>query len=462
MNGVGLCMGCMREWQGSGACVTCGFNERKYPASPLYLPLRTVLAERYLLGKVLGQGGFGITYLGLDVRQRQCVKLAIKEFLPLDVASRVPNSQSVTPHTENYREYFQYGLGRFMDEVRALQRFNRHPGIVSVVDAFYENGTAYMAMQYLEGETFKQYLERKGGRITVDTALRIMLPVADALRAVNELGMLHRDISPDNIYLTNSQQVKILDFGAARYAFKDRSKSMSIIYKPGYAPEEQYRSKGNHGPWTDVYAVCATFYRAISGQPPPESLNRLESDTLIPPSRLGVMIPPAVESALLRGLAVKAKDRLQNMDELKAALLAGPITYGDRTPSRKGDRVQEAWKIGENRAGQVQQTPYVHHIHQVPRVHQAHQANQSPESHQSDNQSNPFPPKHHLRPIICRNCQTSNQLHTASVQPQPQSSPRCQQCGHLLVKPQTPAWVWVLLGTIAFFYLLSLIGSSDY
>jgi hypothetical protein len=179
-------------------------------------------------------------------------------------------------------------------------------------------------MDYVDGITLRHYLDQQpGGRISVADALKLLMPVMDALRAVHKAGLLHRDLAPDNIYLTEDGRIKLLDFGAARFAASEHSKSLSIILKPGYAPEEQYRARGKQGPWTDVYGLAATCYRAITGAVPPEALDRLDNDDLVPPSRLGIAITPGQEATLLQALAVKAGQRFQSMAELQQAWRAG-------------------------------------------------------------------------------------------------------------------------------------------
>lgn len=313
-----LCMGCMGDRGAGSVCPACSHVEGRGPDTPLYLPPRTLLREQYLIGRVLGHGGFGVTYLGWDLNLN--LKLAIKEYLPSDLATRSTSSPTVTPYSGESKQYFEYGLGKFLDEGRALARFQNHPGVVSVLNFFRDNGTGYLVMSFVEGMTFKEYLERSGGRVPYTTALPILTAVMDALRAVHEAGMLHRDISPDNIFITDQRQVKLLDFGAARNSVGEQSKSLSVILKPGYAPEEQYRTKGKQGAWTDVYALGATFYRALTGEVPPESLDRLERDELVPPSQLGIPLPAAAEAALLKALSVRATQRYQNMRELQDAL----------------------------------------------------------------------------------------------------------------------------------------------
>lgn len=310
-------------------CPNCGWVEGTMPESPQHLTPGTLLQDKYLVGRVLGQGGFGITYLGWDTQLD--MKLAIKEYMPRDFATRNTGQPQITFFTGNVKYLYDNGLHKFLEEAKILAKYNNQPGIVSVRDFFKENGTAYLVMYYLDGIDLKKYLEQVGGRLSFDQALRILTPVLEALATVHKDGILHRDISPDNIYITTDREVKLLDFGAARHAMNDSNKSLSVILKPGYAPEEQYRSKGKQGPWTDIYATAATFYRLITGIVPPESLDRLEHDTLIPPSQLGVAIPPFAEAALLKALALKAQDRFQNMLAFQRALNS-PNLDGKTTP----------------------------------------------------------------------------------------------------------------------------------
>ena len=298
-------------------CPHCGWQPGQDNPPPA-LPLGRVLDGRYRIGRVLGHGGFGITYLAWDDNLH--LRLAIKEYFPRDSAGRGPDGISLAVYSGPAGEQFAYGLDRFLEEARTLAHFDQHPGIVTVKNFFRANGTGYCVMDYVEGVTLRQYLEQQpGGRIGVADALKLLMPVMDALRAVHKAGLLHRDLAPDNIYLTADGRIKLLDFGAARYAASEHSKSLSIILKPGYAPEEQYRSKGKQGPWTDVYGLAATFYRAITGSVPPEALDRTEEDELLPPSKLGIAIQPHQEAVLLKALAIKAPLRYQSIHEFQQA-----------------------------------------------------------------------------------------------------------------------------------------------
>jgi serine/threonine protein kinase len=318
----------MAARQGASRCPDCGFVEGTLPQSPVHLPPRTVLRDQYVLGRVLGHGGFGIAYLGWDSHLE--MKVAVKEFLPTDYATRGAQASQVTPYSGESRDHFEYGLTRFLDEGRAVARFNDHPGIVPVLNFFRDNGTGYLVMQYVPGMSFKEYLALRGGRIPFDEAVSIIMPVMDTLREVHQTGMLHRDISPDNIYISTTKRVKLLDFGAARLALGDRSKSLSVILKAGYAPFEQYQTRGRQGAWTDVYALAATLYRALTGATPPEAPARIAGEPLSPPSALGVAMPADAEAVLLRALAVDAEDRYQEIGEFQQALLQ---QAGSRVPS---------------------------------------------------------------------------------------------------------------------------------
>jgi len=313
-----LCMGCMEHKGSDLVCPACGFKEGTEPDSPLHLRPRTELHGQYLVGKVLGHGGFGITYLGWDLNLER--KIAIKEYLPSGVAVRTGINSEVIPFSGETRKDFEYGLERYLDEARTVARFQMHPSVVSVLNFFRANGTAYLVMEYLEGATFERYLESNGGKTNIDTVMTVMIPVLEALSSVHSQGILHRDISPDNVYITRKWQVKVLDFGAARYALGQKSRNLSVILKEGYAPVEQYHSKGNQGPWTDAYACAATIYRALTGKIPPSSLDRMQADDMEPPSALGIELSDVQERAILKALAVHPDKRFKTMQEFKDAL----------------------------------------------------------------------------------------------------------------------------------------------
>lgn len=313
-----LCMGCMNDRGGAAVCQVCGFREGKPKQVAMQLPLRTILNDQYLIGRALGAGGFAITYLAWDTRLAR--RVAIKEYMPTSLASRDRDRSLVVPHEGVSGDDFGFGLERFLEEARLVAQFQNHPGIISVVNYFPANGTAYLVMEYLEGQTLLEYMQERGGRIEFQKALALMTPVMDALRELHRANVLHRDISPDNIYITTTGQVKLLDFGAARQALRDRNQGLSVVLKVAYAPEEQFRTMGNQGPWTDVYAVGATLYHLITGQTPPTSIDRLADDRIVPPRQLGVDMTQDQESALMTALSVTQSRRYPTVQDFQAAI----------------------------------------------------------------------------------------------------------------------------------------------
>ncbi len=278
MNGKNLCYNCFQEkHQLDGPCPYCGFdlaeNQEKFPMA---LKAGTVLNSRYTVGRVLGQGGFGITYVAWD--EKLAARVAVKEYMPGELAARM-DGRTLTVMTAAKRDDFAYGQERFQEEARILAKFMGQPNIAGVTDYFDENQTSYFVMDYIEGISFKTYIANAGGKVSVQEALDVMIPVLRALTAVHAEGFIHRDVTPDNIYITKDGNVKLLDFGSARYSIGDKSKSLDVILKVGYAPKEQYIRRGRQGPYTDVYSCAACLYAAITGYLPPESLERLDHDT---------------------------------------------------------------------------------------------------------------------------------------------------------------------------------------
>ncbi|MDO5603177.1 MAG: protein kinase, partial [Oscillospiraceae bacterium] len=251
-------------------------------------------------------------------------------YYPNGAAFREKNGSYKVYTGASDQEEFQKGRNRFLAEARTLAKFQGFPGIVEVRDFFEENDTAYIVMEYLSGITLKSYLKKKG-RLSVEETLSMMQPLIVALQEVHKKGVIHRDISPDNIMLLWDGRRKLLDFGGAREMSPEGGRSLSILLKPGYAPEEQYRSRGKQGSWTDVYGLCATIYRCITGEVPLEALERCQEDHLEKPHDLGVKISRQEEAALMRGMAVYAEERFQTMEELERALYYGEWTDRQET-----------------------------------------------------------------------------------------------------------------------------------
>lgn len=272
------------------------------------------LNNRYEIIRTIGRGGFGITYAAKDTELDENV--VIKEYFPQSSASRL--SDGTVSHSED--TLFEKGKMRFLDEARILANVFEVDGVVKILGFFEENSTAYMVMEFVKGVTLRAYLERGGEEIGFRDALEKLLPVMNSLEAVHEKGLIHRDINPDNIMVQEDGSLKLLDFGSARQFFfeEERQKTMSILVKNGYAPPEQYDSHGNHGPWVDVYSLCATLYEMITGCVPQDASSRIIKDSLYPPSSFGTDITPEDEELLMnRGLAVKTADRFKTVKEMK-------------------------------------------------------------------------------------------------------------------------------------------------
>lgn len=349
-----LCMGCMQEYDDRfDLCPYCGYVFNSPPEQGYHITPGSILNNRFIVGKVLGFGGFGVTYIGWDYMIGR--KVAIKEYLPSEFATRMPAQEKVTVYSGDREKGFREGLEKMMNEARRLARFDAVPGIVQIYDCFEANGTSYIVMEYLEGMTLKQYLEQYG-EMPVEQALPVVLQIASAMDVVHRAGILHRDIAPDNVYILNPDEpdrlrVKLLDFGAARYATTKHSKSLSVIIKQGYAPEEQYSSRGDQGPWSDVYALAATFYKMITGITPEDAMERGSHDEVKRPSKLGVDIPKAMETALMNAMNVKAQDRTGSMKEFMEELTDGEVEERAVTKIHKDAVKIPRWLLGLGGAG---------------------------------------------------------------------------------------------------------------
>ena len=268
--------------------------------------------------RVLGHGGFGLTYLGWNLRLD--IPVAIKEYLPSDLAVR-EQDLSVVPKASSDASDFRWGLDRFVDEARTLARF-QHPNIVRVHHFFEAHGTAYIAMEYAEGETLSDRLARRG-TLREAELLGLVLPLLDGLAVVHEANVLHRDIKPGNIIIRDADGSPVLlDFGSARQAIGAKSRSMTSVVTPGYAPIEQYSTRGEQGPWTDLYALGGVCYRALTGQVPADATDRVRRDPLVPIGQLcGGRVSEGLLAAVDWALQVDEGDRPQSVEAWRGALV---------------------------------------------------------------------------------------------------------------------------------------------
>lgn len=313
------CLNCMKTYgDGFDICPHCGFIRGTLPEEAYHLHPGMMLANRYVMGTVLGFGGFGISYRAWDTKLEKMV--AIKEYYPNGIVNRMPGEKEVIIFSGNREKEFVNGKKRFLDEARNMARFSTHPNIVHVFDFFEENHTAYIVMEFLDGISFKQYIREHNGQVDIDRAVDVVMSVLEALKAIHKARIVHRDISPDNIFICRGGTIKLIDFGAARFSSGEEEKTLSIVLKPGYAPPEQYRSRSRQGPWTDIYAVGGVLYRAITGRMPDESVNRKVKDELKEPKEWRPEIPDYLNVAIMRAMAVDQELRFKTVEEFGDAL----------------------------------------------------------------------------------------------------------------------------------------------
>ncbi len=322
VNGRERCVGCMKPLTAEGRCVYCGLQQDKYRPIPRCLRPGMCLRDRYILGRVLGEGSFGISYIAWDCLLDTVV--AIKEYFPASLVSRHISEEDEDTNVYIYEKResrkYQESLKKYLGEAKSLSAYYDLDGIVSVRDFFYANNTAYIVMGYVDGISVKEYVE-KNGPIEGEKFLRMLEPVIQSLAKVHQTGVLHRDISPDNMLLTRDEKLVLIDFGAARKENINMTRSMTVVFKRGFSPEEQYRTRGQQGAWTDVYALCATAYYALTGKAPDESIQRvLEDDMPSLTEMTDVDLPMRQKRAFMKGMTVDFHHRYQTMDELYQGL----------------------------------------------------------------------------------------------------------------------------------------------
>lgn len=341
INGKQLCENCFEEISGD-KCGSCGYVSSDSALDKSLLTAGSILSNRYVIGRVIGKGGFGTTYLAYDALV--CRKIAIKEYFPYGIAQRTSENADVSVLSEDNAQAFELGAEKFYNEAKLVSRFNGNPNIVGVYDCFYENNTVYMAMEYLSGRTLKEYI-RENGVLSVAQALYVAKIVTGALVVAHSASILHRDISPDNIIVCDDGNIKLIDFGAARQVVAEHSQSFSVILKPGFAPPEQYSKKGNQGAWTDVYSVGTTLYYMLTGDIPEDPSARFDHDDTFKENNFNV--DSALWEIITKATKLKAEDRYQDAYELRKALdlipvAAEPLIVQDEAQVENGELPSKA------------------------------------------------------------------------------------------------------------------------
>jgi len=309
------CSNCFEQYDREyEICPYCGFIEGYPAAEPFYLNPGVILHGRYIVGMVVGYGGFGITYKAWDKRLQNVV--AIKEYFPSGIVNRTPGKMNVAVYAKKRENEFNAGFERFIDEARNMAKFSSR-NIVQVNEYFEENQTAYIVMEFLDGVKLSEYLKTRSLRI--DEALSITQDVCEALKTIHAARIIHRDVSPENVIICKDGRVVLIDFGAARLSLEEDT-LRTVIVKPGYAPPEQYEKVSKQGPWTDIYAVGASLYHMLTGIKPDESTNRKAGDALVPPAAINPAIPENISNTVMKSMALDYHFRFRTVDEFEKGI----------------------------------------------------------------------------------------------------------------------------------------------
>ncbi len=316
------CRNCFGSHEESEKCPYCGYREAQTTRDVFCLELGTRVADRYIIGQVLGMGGFGITYKAWD--EQLDIVVAVKEYFPSGLVNRSRGIPDILLVAAKRREEYEAGMRRFLEEARNVVKFSKHKNIVNIYDYFEANNTAYIVMEYLEGQTLSDKLQEKKTALPLAECMMIAAAMCEALTAIHAEHILHRDISPDNIMLCKNGTVKLFDFGAARFsAVPEEDTSIAVVVKPGFAPPEQYDKVHRQDERTDLYALGATIYYALTGQKPDESTNRSIEDIVVAPELINPAIPHNISNIILRSMAVEAEYRFSAAKEFAEALVSG-------------------------------------------------------------------------------------------------------------------------------------------
>lgn len=346
-----ICLRCMRMSDEPEICPHCGREKTGQRTWSKALAPGTVLNNKILIGNILGKGGYGITYIGYDMLLEY--RVAVKEFFPDEMVDRAEDEKTVLVLDEVNGEEYQKETAAYLREARILAEFSKFPGIVAIKDLFYENNTGYLIMEYLENGNLRKYIDANNGWLGVDVTMNLMEPVINILGKLHKSGLIHRDISPDNIMMDEDGSVKLIDFGGSRKL--GMANQQVFLGKWGYAPIEQMLSKiSEQGPWSDIYSICATLYCMITGDVPQSSYERNEKDELIDIANYTITIDKKIAKAIMKGLSMDAKDRQQSIEELYHDLygrypdekVAAPQTNSEEKPIILRDGVGRIW-MGE-------------------------------------------------------------------------------------------------------------------
>ena len=371
------CPNCFEPGYRGGSCGRCGFQASYDKRSVRALPAGVVLKRRYYLGRLLGEGGFGITYKAYDLQGgRLC---AVKEYAPAGMTLRGADKRKLVLSSREKQEPYRAGLRRFMEEAQILSRLERIPAVVDITDSFQENDTAYFVMEFLDGADLRQIVKASKMRLPAEEITDIILQVAVAMDIIHtRTKIIHRDITPDNIYITRDKKVKLIDFGSAKQTVTGYEGGLSVVLKPKFAPPEQFSSRMIQGSYTDVYALAGTYYYAVTGRMLPAGPERVSGANYVPLKQMNLGIPDSVSDAVDRALALNVNQRTQTMQEFIQGIAGGLQKRPIQAPQpciqiTAGPEAGKRWPIpsgvpvslGRGAAAQLQ----MHQPEDVSRIH---------------------------------------------------------------------------------------------
>ena len=336
------CINCFKEFDEKlNMCPHCGYVASEYEPDAYQLVPGTILDNRYIIGVVAGVGGFGIVYKAWDTKLERVV--AIKEFYPTGMVNRIPGTEELFIVSSRYKKDFEYCKKRFLCEARNAVKFSSHKNIINVYEFFEANNSAYIVMDLLQGIPLNKYL-KENGKISVENTVQIINCVCEALKVLHKEKVVHRDISPDNIYLCDDGNVVLFDFGTAEFS-DDNIEVLDVVIKAGYSPVEQYNKVNEQGPWTDIYALGATMYVMLTAVRPPESSTRKINDELIPPQKVDESISLNINNAIVKAMAIDKHMRFENVADFQKAI-NGEIKVADIDVERKKRKRKRFIAIG--------------------------------------------------------------------------------------------------------------------
>ncbi len=350
-----LCPNCFENSYHNAGCSRCGYQlQYDKPRSQKALPAGTVLKQRYYLGKLLGEGGFGITYKAYDLKKKALC--CVKEYAPNGLCRRRDDTHQLELVSYECEEPYRAGLRRFLEEAQILSKLEQIPSVVDITDTLQEYNTAYFVMEFLDGADLRQIV-KASPRLPVDMVTNVILQVAVSMDVIHtRTKIIHRDISPENIYITRDQKVKVIDFGSAKQTETGAKAGLSVVLKPKFAPPEQFSSQMIQGSFTDVYSLAGTYYYALTGKNVPSAVDRLSGVEYVPLKHMNIGVNEALSDAVDRALILNVNQRTRTMQQFIAEIAGAAAGAGTASSSGgQGQTGQSQMKSAEQAKREQQQ-----------------------------------------------------------------------------------------------------------